>query len=457
MAGCDRPVSPPRDRGCDPVGTDPTRPPGGDARLRHAAPHPESLTPLLDHAQTSAGPAGAAALAIATPGHRARLGATLRRLDPALPRVLTLVLGVRAALALEGWLVTSLAPGNDAAVAWQGLRVPQSGITGALLAPWQRDDAIWYQRIAERGFAHDGSAAFFPLFPGTVHVAAVLLGGAYVLAALMVSTIAMAAGLLLLHRLVRADAGHAAADRAVTYLALAPTAFFLLAPYTESLFLALAVGAFLCARRRRFLLAGILAGLAATCHFQGVILAVPIGLEMLSDARERRCGGSRPLRPAYLGLALPFAGFLAVDLMDRAVLGFSGGMVEVHTGWGDQRSTPWSILADSVRAIGSGSHPEEVFNLVTMLAMLVAIPVMARRFAPSYAALTAALVLPLLFREPQYSPMMSVVRFALVVFPVFALLGVLGANRRLHRALMVAFPVLLLLFFADFVRFHLVG
>ena len=60
----------------------------------------------------------------------------------------------------------------------------------------------------------------------------------------------------LLYRIAEPRLGADGARRAVLYLALFPTALFLQAVYSESLFLALTLGAFLLAERSRFLAAG---------------------------------------------------------------------------------------------------------------------------------------------------------------------------------------------------------
>ena len=103
----------------------------------------------------------------------------------------------------------------------------------------ERQDALWFLRIASRGYvSHDGSAAFFPLYPLAIRVVAWLPG---------VEPRRRRADRL--ERLVprradRAARAHPArvrrrgrrrlARRTVLFLAIFPTAFFFLAPYTEA-------------------------------------------------------------------------------------------------------------------------------------------------------------------------------------------------------------------------------
>ena len=103
----------------------------------------------------------------------------------------------------------------------------------------ERQDAVWYLRLADEGWSgEDASAAFFPLYPLTVRaVAWILPGSDELIAALLVSNVAFLGALLALFALTADAFGERVARRAIVVAALFPTAFFFLAPYTESLFL----------------------------------------------------------------------------------------------------------------------------------------------------------------------------------------------------------------------------
>jgi len=132
-----------------------------------------------------------------------------------------------------------------------------AGFPAPVLAPgWhmlftatQRQDAAWFLRIATAGYApNDGSAAFFPLYPLAVRIAGWIPGVGPLGAALIVSNAAFLGALLMLHALTRLELGGEAARRTVLFCAFFPTAFFLLSPYTEPLFLLLSIAAFWFAR-----------------------------------------------------------------------------------------------------------------------------------------------------------------------------------------------------------------
>ena len=84
------------------------------------------------------------------------------------------------------------------------------------------------------------------------------VGFPHVSAASIVSAVAGAVAVLALRRLGDLEVGPGAGNRAVLLLVLAPPAVFLAAPYTESLFLAFAIPAWLAARRGQWAMAGVL-------------------------------------------------------------------------------------------------------------------------------------------------------------------------------------------------------
>ncbi len=193
------------------------------------------------------------------------------------------------------------------------------GTTGDVLAaPFARWDSVWYLAIAGSGYGGGAREAFFPLYPLVVQLAGLPAGSALVGGALA-STALLGVALVLLHRLVALDHPRAVARNAVLVTALLPMSFFFSAVYSESLFLALSVGAVYAARRERWALAGALGGLGALTRSAGVLLLVPLLILYLWDTGSLR---RRPRVPRLdvLWLALVPAG-LAVYC---AYLGLAG-------------------------------------------------------------------------------------------------------------------------------------
>jgi Mannosyltransferase (PIG-V) len=135
---------------------------------------------------------------------------------------------------------------------WSELLIRGGEPWSELLSTWQRWDALWYQRIAEAGYRPgDGTAHFQPLYPLLARIVSVPLSGQVVWAELLVSSAAFALAMWLLYRVARFDVGPLVARLSVLLTALFPTGFFLLAPYTEALYLTLTVAALYLARSWR--------------------------------------------------------------------------------------------------------------------------------------------------------------------------------------------------------------
>ena len=106
------------------------------------------------------------------------------------------------------------------------------------LSTW---DAQHYLFLATEGYhAGQRSITFFPLFPWLIRLTAALPGIGPLAAALLVANALSIAAILLLHRFLEQRHPGAGADSVLLLLAF-PGALFFHFPYTESLFLFLAV------------------------------------------------------------------------------------------------------------------------------------------------------------------------------------------------------------------------
>jgi hypothetical protein len=379
--------------------------------------------------------------------------------DPALRQAVALVVALRVSLGLIGWASMILYPITAVGGDHLELLTPRESRLWPWVNPWQRYDALWYEHIARSGYSRgDPDAAFFPLFPGAVHVVAPLVGGNPAVAGLVLTTVALVGALVVIHHLVAGDLDRGTADRSVLYLALAPMAFFLLAPFTESLFLLLAAGALLAARRGRIGVAGGVAALATLCRPTGVLLVAPLLVEVVAEARRRRARDLAPLRPAHLLVLLPLIVIAGWDLYVRTRLGVSGGVLSLQRDvWGNHAVPPWTALHDSLTTVRDGGHPEEVLNLVSSLALVVAVPLMWGRVPGSYLAYAAVTILPIVCRESLVTPQESSARYLLAVFPVFVLLALAGRRVWVDRMVLAGFPVLLGALMAHFAHFAFLG
>src|SRR5579872_2187497 len=137
---------------------------------------------------------------------------------------------------------------------------------------WGRWDSGWFLQIAHDGYASGQSIAFFPAYPMLIRGLGWFLLGHDLLAGVVVSLAASAMAFVYLWRLGLALVGEQNTRRGLLYLSIFPTTLFLLAVYSESLYLLLSIVAFDAAVSRRWARAGLLCGLGALTRVSGVVL-----------------------------------------------------------------------------------------------------------------------------------------------------------------------------------------
>ncbi len=144
--------------------------------------------------------------------------------------------------------------------------------------PWCRFDTAWYLKDAIEGYHADNPGIVFPpLYPVLIRALATI-SGQYFLSSLIISNLACVLIFLLLYNLIEIEFGQKdLAFRTIVMLAAFPTAFYLLAGYSESLYIALTLASFLAALKRRWWLAGAFAFLASLDRAQGLVLCLSLG------------------------------------------------------------------------------------------------------------------------------------------------------------------------------------
>lgn len=452
-------------------------------------------------------------------------GALWRRLDEGWRLALGLLLVQRIGLGLLGVFAQRgsdrLAQGGNAVFVIQGGE-PWS----LFLSVWQRWDALWYQRIAEEGYqATNGTLNFYPLFPLLSRVLSLPLGGHVVWAELILTSVCFVVAMRLLYDLALQDGQTSPARRsenarpaaaapgavgpadrrvavlAVLLVALFPSGFFLVAPFTESLFLVLVLASFWFARRHQWWLAGGAGFLGALTRANGVALALPLAFDYLRRrgiVRWLRRAGGLPPGWALPAVAGPVAGALVWAFYTRTISGEgrSGGpalldralsrLLSVALGAPDPSPRvaegrpsiwrvvpPWEALSagfeqalQDLRHLFTGlpvPDPRilpgvEILNLVVLLGFSALAVLAVRRLPLEYSFYLWPNLAILLTRRMEILPLESMSRYALVLFPCFILAAMLLARRpRAAVAWLVASYGLQLALFHQFVRWRFIA
>jgi Gpi18-like mannosyltransferase len=296
--------------------------------------------------------------------------------------------------------------------------LPLDAPLATVVEPWRRWDTAWYIKIAIQGY-HQGDTAivFPPLYPVLIALVALFCAGNYVLASLLVSNAACLIAFILLFRLVVTVFGSVPlARRTLVCLAIFPTAFYLVAGYSESLFLALTLGAFLAALNRQWLFAGILAGLAALARLQGAILLIPLGWIAYVQLRESGLPALVARLPALVGAP---AG--AIAYIDYVAINKLGYLETAYTQeWQLSTRLPWEVVQSYLDRRASGIIPDfENDNAFALAVLAVLGLVVLIRFRPAFSLYVWTNLVVVLLRYHEGPQLESLFRYALLFFPCF--------------------------------------
>jgi Gpi18-like mannosyltransferase len=329
-------------------------------------------------------------------------------------------LGLRVLTFVIGLVAVAIVPPIDpvGVPGWPARPVPDPGWQ-VLFTAWERFDALWFLRIADAGYrSGDGSAAFFPLYPLAIRTVSFLLFGRPFAASVLVSNAAFLGALVMTYRLTAMEFDERRARTTVVLLAFFPTSYFFLMPYSEALFLLLAVGAFWGARRGRWGLAAACGALAALTRSVGLVLAPALAVEALHQRAEGRRAWPGLLAAAGTGL-----GTIAYLAWWQARTGDWLAPFSRQENWQREFSWPWMTLWNGTRSafrfVGEANGGYWFIDWLIVVLVLLVSGFALLRYRPAYGVyLAGSLLIPLclVFAD---RPLMSMPRFALTLFPAF--------------------------------------
>ena len=238
----------------------------------------------------------------------------------------------------------------------------------------------------------------------------------FVVAGVLVSHVAFYLALVGVHVLATELVGKTAARRSVWLIAIAPFSFFCSVVYTEGLYLALAVWAFVFGERRRWAAACAIAGLASATRIPGAFIGAGLFVEYLRDRGYRL----RDIRRDCLWFALAPSGLVAywvyvgVRFHDVMALPKAGHAANPGAAWLGHISHTWGAFSWAHDAVGLNERLQMVLAWTAALAIVVLSVRVAKRLGPGY-ALFSLFSLAIALRYTVH----GVGRYTTVLFPAF--------------------------------------
>jgi Gpi18-like mannosyltransferase len=291
-----------------------------------------------------------------------------------------------------------------------------------------RWDTGWYLQIAAEGYSfveRGGSGlqqniVFFPAYPMLVRGIALLLGnkmGMLVVGGTIASLACFLIALAYLYQLGREHLTDDQSAAALWMIAAYPFALFFGAIYTESLFLAGALGAFYHFRRGELARAGGWGLIVGLTRPNGLFLCLPLVLCVLAKEGKRR-----GLAASAVAAAMPAVGALLYSAFLWRLTGDPFAWAAGHAAWGRHYQGLGTLVADRYRYITGwglltyvGQQPYDFLNGLGVVFVLIAVWPVARRFSIAYAVFILVNMLPALAS----GGLLSAGRFSAVMFPAF--------------------------------------
>lgn len=311
---------------------------------------------------------------------------------------------------------------------------------------WNRWDAVNYQRLAQFGYSATGELqpllVFYPLYPWTVRLLA-FISRDYLVSAFVVSTVASLVTAIVLLRLVELDYSKELAQRAVWFLFIFPTSYFLHIGYTESLFLMLALSCVYAARKQRWFVAAIFGALTCLTRANGLVLVPVLVMEAAHEYWT-----TRRWQWQWLNIALVALGFGGYLILNKHVTGDAFAFTSLMQQFFSKSLA--SPLTGIDNAIGSMSRaPSEAEMIGTQEVLFIALGLVCTivswiKLRPAYSVwMTGNWLLSV-----SVSFVLSVPRYTLTMFPIYILFSMLAA-RRVWLAVITVWSILYLSFFAS--------
>jgi hypothetical protein len=330
--------------------------------------------------------------------------------------------------------------------------------TAPLISVWAHWDGQWYMKIAENGYKIMGNeldkfgVAFFPLYPIVMSILLLVIKNPHI-AGLIVSYLASFFALLFLYRLLREEFGSKISERTIFYYLIFPSAMFLSAVYSESLFLLLTVLVFYFARKKLWLYAGLVGVLASLTKLIGVIVFIPLLIEYILVKKEEigeKWWTGIDFKIVYC--FLPGLGTLMYFTYLWKLTGSFFAYFLAEQLWGRE---PFSFhtFIEIFQNLALHGYKNSIIDLTFALVFLGMLFFMYKRLRLSYVVYAALLILiPI-----SSGSLLCFSRLVLMSFPHFIMFAMLGEDKNVHYGLSIVFSVLLAIFTVMFVNHYWVG
>lgn len=279
-----------------------------------------------------------------------------------------------------------------------------------------RWDSSWYLDIAQNGYSMKENqwglhnVVFFPVYPFLIKIVAFFTAGNFVLAGWILSIIFLFLALLYLYKLVKEFHPEINPYLPILFLLIFPTAFFLNAVYTESIFLFFSLATFYYALKRKMAYAGIFGLLASLTRVTGILLFIPVIWEYFKSRDFKiRAIFDREILPLFL-IPLGTLGFFLYHYFE---FGNFFLFFEVEKNWG----RAFTLQKGHFDLFSNPAIVNFCLDSLFIIFILAVIFLVFKKLRTSYGLYMVATVAIAL----SSGTFMSIGRYILTLFPIYIL------------------------------------
>lgn len=295
----------------------------------------------------------------------------------------------------------------------------------ALITAWYRWDATHYLKLAYYGYQGQPSGAllYYPLYPYLTRVISQVIGGNYPLAGLLLSTFGAFFLFAGLYHLVAQQLNPLIAKWSVIALGVYPTAFFLIAPFTESLFLALTIAMFLFCYKKNWGIAGCFSLLASLTRGPGILNIFPFTLLIFQEFKKKNL--QKPIIQMIVGWLLSIIGGISF-LVWRDIMGYPS-IPSLLASYSISITNPATGLLHAIAQWINIFDLQTSLDVISALIFLMLFCFAAMKWCefPLEWLVYWGINLALYLSKIHYaaSSLQSMARYTLTLFPAFILIG----------------------------------
>jgi hypothetical protein len=365
--------------------------------------------------------------------------------------VLTIWIVWMTILILVGAIMVGRIPVNGSIHNYYGI--------GEQLSVWTNWDGNNYVVIAREGYNILPLYAFFPLLPILITIFVNTLDISYPLAGVIVSRLALFGALIFLVKLVEKEWGKDIAYKTAWLMLIFPTAYFLMAVYTESLFLFTTLATWYFAKDRNWWLAGFFGFFAPLTRLLGILVAPVIFWEYLVS----KGWNLKKIRFGTLAIFTPLLGLLSYAYFNYIQTGDWLHFLNAQKYWAEVHGrggyhNPMIIIWDEFISTISKISNEGIFIIggtdlwMTLFAVGILIWITIRKtFSPPYLIWSwGFLMIPIISGS-----LVSMPRYVLGFFPIYIVLAVWCNKSKLFEQFYTFTSVLLMATFYTMFLFQI--